>query len=86
MTTTSRSHGATAWQSIETMPQAGTTIDVYMVLPSGHGARWTCVMWGEMAQRWIGGPPSQDPQGWKATHWMPVPRPPLTSRHSEQQS
>jgi hypothetical protein len=68
-----------AWQSIETMPPAGTVIDVWMVLPSGHGSRWTSVMWGDVAQRWIGGPPSQDIRGWRATHWMPVPEAPSVS-------
>lgn len=73
------SNAYTAWQPIDTQPPAGTVIDVWMVLPSGHGARWTSVMWGDAAERWIGGPPSQDPQGWKATHWMRVPGSPSGS-------
>lgn len=67
------------WRSIETAPPAGTNIDVWMVLPSGHGARWTSVMWGDQARRWIGGPPSQDEKGWKATHWMPIPESPVST-------
>lgn len=68
--------GLPEWRLIETAPPAGTRIDVWMVLPSGYGARWTDVMWAPIAEAWIGGPPSQDQNGWKATHWMSIPAPP----------
>lgn len=71
------------WQPIETAPKDGTHIDlwakcwraeaddfIYARFPSCKWAEWTgCT---NRAPCWTG-----LDNGWRATHWMPLPEPPI---------
>lgn len=73
------------WQPIETAPKDGTLVDLWLPglpNPAFPDALTTCPAGRETNCRW------QDGRWWgsdymqSATHWMPLPLPPVSSQES----
>lgn len=64
------------WQTIESAPKDGTTVDVWLTLPSGGAgqrypdASWDGTSWVSELEEW------EIPRHFHVTHWMPLPSPP----------
>jgi hypothetical protein len=69
------------WQPIETVPQEdGAEVDLWCVHPQHGGMRSANMNWDQVRRRWrdwLGVPLNP---GWKPTHWMPLPEPPVVVR------
>ncbi len=71
------------WLPIETAPKDGTEVDLWTVFKDGDGERVTNAKWvdgpwpGWRAQEWDHGGMGWDPIWGEATHWMPLPKPPV---------
>jgi hypothetical protein len=78
---------STGWQPIETAPKDGTWILVYEhcePLPSVYVVRWGVPEWwgASVDETWVTiavGPNPDTYNATDATHWMPLPDPPITN-------
>lgn len=80
------------WRPIETAPQNGTTIDLWIRYVEGEGGyRITNARWDRESGQWQDWAPGDcGDMGWRQldwqhliTHWMPLPEPPADTKGGE---
>jgi hypothetical protein len=64
---------ATTWQDIDTAPKGGQDILLW-IKGENDSYRWVVGYWGKYSGAWV----TDDIDEVSPTHWMPLPKPPVT--------